>query len=213
MLNLFTWGTPNGHKVHIMLEECDAQYRIVPANINDNATFPALITPVSVNRKIPVLVDDDNVGATSVTIFESGAILLYLAEKYQRFLSTDPVQRYAAVQWLMFQMSAVGPIMGQLNHFKGRANPNDTYTLQRFGTEVQRIHTVMEQHLTDHDYFAGTQYSIADMAVFPWLRLSEKLGIQWSQFPMLHNWYQRIMARPAVQRALQLPNISTVAKA
>lgn len=208
MLDLLTWGTPNGHKVHIMLEECDAVYRIHPADLNDKPGFAALLAPHSVNGKIPVLIDSDVGSDQPLTVFESGAILIYLAEKYQRFLSQQPVERSAALQWLMFQMSAVGPMMGQFNHFRGRANPDDAYALERFGGEVRRIHAVMEQHLQNKAYFAGGAYSIADMAIFPWLRLSEKFGISWADFPRLHDWLQRIQARPAVQRALALPSLS-----
>lgn len=207
MLDLFTWGTPNGHKVHIMLEECNAIYRIHPADLNDKQGFAALIAPHSVNGKIPLLIDDDAAHGETLKVFESGAILIYLAEKYQRFLSPHPAPRFAAMQWLMFQMSAVGPMMGQFNHFKGRAHPGDAYTLERFGTEVRRIHAVMEQQLQSQGYFAGDQYSIADMAIFPWLRLSQKLSIAWSDFPQLHAWYLKIQARPAVQRALALPSL------
>ncbi len=213
MLDLYTWGTPNGHKVHIMLEECEAAFRTHAANINDKERFAAQIAPLCVNKKIPLLIDNDARGGQSVTVSESGAILIYLAEKYQRFLSTDVVERSAAMQWLMFQMSAVGPMMGQLNHFKGRAESQDAYALARFGGEVHRIHAVMEQHLAHNHWFAGAQYSIADMAIFPWLRLSEKLGIMWSDLPRLHQWFERVAARPTVQRALEHPHIATAAKA
>ncbi len=210
-MDLYTWGTPNGHKVHIMLEECGAQCRIHPADINDKQAFADAISPISINKKIPVLIDAVPGNAKPVTIFESGAILVYLAEKFGRFLSTEPTERHAALQWLMFQMSAVGPMMGQFNHFKGRAKngEDDAYALQRFGSEVQRIHAVMEQHLSASDYFAGAEYSIADMAIFPWLRLSEKLGIAWSAHPHLRDWFERVAARPAVQRALRIPDISS----
>lgn len=213
MLDLLTWGTPNGHKVHIMLEECGTPYRIHPANIHDKERFLSLLSPLSVNPKIPVLVDNDTRDGQRVTVCESGAILIYLAEKYQRFLSNAPVERFASMQWLMFQMSAVGPMMGQLNHFQARAHPDDAYARERFSGEVQRLHDVMEQHLAHNDFFAGSRYSVADMAIFPWLRLSEKMGLPWPDFPKLRHWYERILARPAVQRALQLPHISTAAPA
>lgn len=218
MLDLYTWGTPNGHKVHIMLEECDATYRIHPADINDKETFSAMMAPLGVNRKIPLLIDSDPQDGKPVTIFESGAILIHLAEKFRRFLSQDIAERSSAMQWLMFQMSAVGPMMGQLSHFRGRsrsepsAEQSDGYALERFAAEVQRIHSVMEQHLQNSAYFAGTQYSIADMAIFPWLRLSEKMGIDVVAYPRLNEWRERIASRPAVQRALALPELTQATK-
>lgn len=218
MLDLYTWGTPNGHKVHIMLEECEAIYRLHPADINDKGTFAAMMTPLSVNRKIPLLIDSDAQDANPVTIFESGAILIHLAEKFRRFLSQYIPERSDAIQWLMFQMSAVGPMMGQLSHFRGRARSAttaehlDTYALERFEGEVRRIHSVMEQHLHSNAYFAGAQYSIADMAIFPWLRLSEKMGIEATAYPRLNEWRERIALRPAVQRALALPELTQTTK-
>lgn len=214
MLELFTWGTPNGHKVHILLEECGTAYRIHPANINDKEAFAAQISPLAVNRKIPLLIDTEANDGRGLTISESGAILIYLAEKHGSFLPADVTGRYAAMQWLMFQMSAVGPMMGQLNHFRSRTDAHDNaYVLERFGIEVRRIHGVMEQHLSQgHEWFAGAEYSIADMAIFPWLRLSEKLGQPWSAHPQLHRWYERILTRPAVQRALHIPHLTATAK-
>lgn len=203
MIDFHTWATPNGYKVHIMLEECGAAYRLHPVNIRDEAALSAQVLPLNVNRKIPVIVDDEGPGGESITVSESGAILFYLAEKTGRFLSSHPVQRHAAMQWLMFQMSAVGPMMGQLNHFTTRDDVGDAYARARFGTEVSRIHAVMERHLGDHAFFAGAEYSIADMAIFPWLRLSEKLGVQWSGLPRLRAWFDQIAERPAVQRALE----------
>ncbi|MDR2334557.1 MAG: glutathione S-transferase C-terminal domain-containing protein [Burkholderiaceae bacterium] len=214
MLDLYTWGTPNGHKVHIMLEECDATYRLHPADINDKERFAAMLAPLGVNRKIPLLIDGDALDGKPVTIFESGAILIHLAEKYRRFLSQEIPERSAAMQWLMFQMSAVGPMMGQLSHFRGRSRsvpssePSDAYALERFEGEVRRIHSVMEQHLRNNAYFAGPQYSIADMAIFPWLRLSEKMGIDAAAYPRLNEWREHIALRPAVQRALALPELT-----
>ena len=202
MMDLYSWATPNGHKVHIMLEECAAVCRIHPVDINDQEALVGAIAQRTLNRKIPVLVDTDARTGKEITIFESGAILIYLAGKYGRFLSADPAERYGALQWLMFQMSAVGPMMGQLSHFKRRGGSSDGYAIDRFGAEVRRIHTVMEQHLEASPYFAGEHYSIADMAVFPWMRVSQKLGMAWSDYPRLRDWYGRLDERPAVQRAL-----------
>ncbi len=213
MMDLYSWATPNGHKVHIMLEECGADYRIHPVDINDPEALSGGISHRTLNRKIPVLVDSDAGAGKEITIFESGAILIYLADKYRRFLSADPAERYGALQWLMFQMSAVGPMMGQLSHFKRRGDANDEYAISRFGAEVRRIHTVMEQHLDVRPYFAGEHYSIADMAVFPWLRVSEKLGMAWSDYPRLRGWYERLNERAAVQRALHRPEFTPAAVA
>lgn len=213
MMDLYTWGTPNGHKVHIMLMECEreADCRVHAVNINDKQQLADQVSPLVVNPKIPFLVDRHGADNAEVRISESGAILIYLAEKYQRFLATEPLERFRALQWLMFQMSAVGPMMGQLNHFRGRQNDGDAYAVERFSTEVLRLHDVMEKHLTACSYFAGGQYSIADMAIFPWIRLSQKLGIAWQDHPHLHDWYERVLARPAVQRALLLPHLTLAA--
>lgn len=213
MLELYSWGTPNGHKVHIMLEESNAEFNIIPVDINNQNSIEINISQINANKKIPVLVDDyGSDGNKRVVISESGAILLYLADKYQKFLSQAIEERYQSLQWLMFQMSAVGPMMGQCNHFKGRINLNDAYPLERFETEVKRQHSVMNSHLSNHKYFGGSQYTIADMAIFPWLRLSEKLGIAWGEYPHLHKWFEEIIERPAVQRALKLPDITVATK-
>ncbi|THJ36470.1 glutathione S-transferase family protein [Lampropedia aestuarii] len=212
MLDLYTWGTPNGHKVHIMLEECDAQYRIHPVNISNQESIDSQIASLTINKKIPLLVDNNAASNQGpLVIAESGAILIYLAEKYQQFWATEPTARYQTMQWLMFQMSAVGPMMGQCNHFKSRHQSDGGYALARFSAEVARIHAVMEQHVRDHAYFAGSHYSIADMAIFPWLRLSQKLDEAWSARTQLHRWYERIALRPAVQRALHLPDLNSKA--
>ena len=209
MLDLYTWGTPNGHKVHIMLEECHAQYRIHPVNIGNQESIDSLIASLTINKKIPVLVDNAAAAKQGpLVISESGAILIYLAEKHQQFWANEPTARYQTMQWLMFQMSAIGPMMGQCNHFKSRQQSDDGYALARLSAEVARIHAVMEQHLRNNAYFAGSDYSIADMAIFPWLRLSQKLGVAWSAHARLHHWYEHIAMRPAVQRALHLPNLS-----
>lgn len=213
MLELYTWGTPNGHKVHIMLEECNAEFNIIPVDINNKSSIEMKISLINVNKKIPVLVDNHGSDeGKRVIISESGAILIYLANKYQQFLSQAVIERYQSLQWLMFQMSAVGPIMGQCNHFRGRTNLDNTYPLERFETEVKRLHSVMNSHLSNHSYFSGSQYTIADMAIFPWLRLSEKLGIAWSEYPHLHKWFEEIIKRPAVQRALKLPDVTIPTK-
>jgi GST-like protein len=192
-----------------MLEECAANYRVRPVDINNKESLFAQLSQLALNKKIPVLVDTEAGTGKEIKVSESGAILIYLAEKYQRFIPTDPLERYRAIQWLMFQMSAVGPIMGQLSHFKRRGHPDDAYALERFATETHRLHAVMEQHLSSSRYFAGGQYSIADMAIFPWLRVSEKLGFAWPDYPRLRDWFECIRERPAVQRALGLPRVTS----
>jgi len=203
MIDLYSWGTPNGHKVHIMLEECGLEHRLTPVDIAKGEQLLEPFSSLGPNRKIPLMVDPQGPSGQPITLFESGAILIYLAEKTGQFLPDGLIARYQVLQWLMFQMSAVGPMMGQSNHFLNVATEPIPYAVDRFGAEVRRIHVVMERHLAANGFFGGELYSIADMAIFPWLRASEKQGISWSDHPRLHKWFNDIGQRPAVQRGLR----------
>jgi GST-like protein len=205
MIEVYTWPTPNGHKIHIMLEETGLKYEVRPLNIRTGEQFGADFLGISPNNKIPAIVDTDGPQRTRFPVFESGAILVYLAGKTGKFLPADDAGKYVALQWLMFQMGSVGPMMGQSGHFRSNAVPERIdYAINRYGNEVRRLHAVMEKRLSQVRYFAGAAYSIADIAIFPWLRASERNGIDWAEFPKVKRWFDAIASRPAVQRALKV---------
>jgi GST-like protein len=205
MIEVYTWPTPNGHKIHIMLEETGLKYEVRPVNIRTGEQFGADFLRTSPNNKIPAIVDREGPGGKPFPVFESGAILVYLAGKTGKFLPADDAGKYVALQWLMFQMSSIGPMMGQSGHFRSNAVPERIdYAVNRYGNEVRRLHGIMERRLSEARYFAGAGYSIADMAIFPWLRASERNGIDWAEFPKVKQWFDAIAARPAVQRALKV---------
>ncbi len=205
MIDVYTWPTPNGHKVHIMLEEVGLKYAVHPINIRSGEQFSEDFLRISPNNKIPAIVDSDGPDGKPISVFESGAILVYLAGKTGKLLPRDVRGKYAALEWVMFQMASVGPMMGQAGHFRGNAAPEPKdYPIMRYTNEVKRLHGVMERRLTENRYFAGKDYSIADIAIWPWLRASERNGIIWSEFPVLKRWFDTIAARPAVQRGVQV---------
>jgi GSH-dependent disulfide-bond oxidoreductase len=202
-LDLYTWPTPNGHKIHIMLEECGLAANIIPIDIGTGEQFASEFLNISPNNKIPALVDRAGPRGKTIVTFESGAILLYLAEKTGKFLPHDPRGRNLALQWLMFQMGAVGPMFGQANHFRKYAPEPIEYAINRYTKEVGRILGVMDRRLKEEDYLVG-EYSIADMACFPWTRLYESMGANITDYPAVKRWLDAIEARPAVQKALQV---------
>ncbi|HVQ62756.1 MAG TPA: glutathione binding-like protein [Burkholderiales bacterium] len=205
MIEVYTWPTPNGHKIHIMLEETGLEYQIRPVNIRTGEQFGPEFLGISPNNKIPAIVDRDGPGGQPISVFESGAILVYLAGKTGKFLPRDDRGKYVALQWVMFQMGNIGPMMGQANHFRSNVVPQGVeYSLNRYTKEVRRLHGVMEKRLSQAAYFAGADYSIADIAIFPWLRSSERHRINWSEFPKVKAWFDKIHGRPAVQRALKV---------
>jgi GST-like protein len=205
MIEVYTWPTPNGHKIHIMLEETGLEYEVRPVNIRTGEQFDADFLGMSPNNKIPAIVDRKGPGGKPFPVFESGAILVYLSGKSGRFLPREDADKYVALQWLMFQMSSIGPMMGQSGHFRSNAVPERIeYAVNRYSSEVKRLHGVMEKRLSDVPYFAGAEYSIADIAIFPWLRSSERNGIDWSEFPRVKEWFDGIAGRRAVQRALKV---------
>jgi len=208
MIDVYSWATPNGHKVHIMLEECglrlNRDWRAIPVNIGQGDQFAADFLKISPNNKIPAMVDPNGPDGKPISLFESGAILLYLAGKTGKFLPKSDRDKYEALQWLMFQMGGVGPMLGQNHHFRIYAPEKIEYAINRYTNETKRLYGVMNKRLESSRFLAGKQYSIADMAVFPWLRNWQNQGIDWADYPHLKAWFDGIAARPAVQRGVQV---------
>ena len=204
MIKVYSWATPNGHKVHIMLEECGLPYRAIPVDIGAGEQFAADFLAISPNNKIPALVDPDGPDGQPISLFESGAILLYLAGKTGRLLPSDTRGKYEVLQWLMFQMGGVGPMLGQAHHFRIYAPEKLPYAIERYTREAHRLYGVMDKRLAQSTYLGGPSYSIADIAVFPWLRSWKNQGIDWNDFPHLKGWFDEIAARPAVKRGVEV---------
>jgi GSH-dependent disulfide-bond oxidoreductase len=201
LIQLYTWATPNGRKVSIMLEECGLPYAVNPVDITRGEQFRPGFVALNPNGKIPVIVDEDG----PLTVFESGAILIYLAEKTGRFLPAAGPERHAVLQWLMFQMGGVGPMFGQLHHFRRFAPAPVPYAQERYATEVRRLYGVLDARLGAVPYLGGNDYSIADMATYPWVARHEWQEIDLKQFPNVEGWYERLGQRPAVQRGMAVP--------
>jgi GST-like protein len=204
MIEVYSWATPNGHKVHIMLEECGLPYRVHPIDIGAGDQFDAQFLAISPNNKIPAIVDPDGPDGAPISLFESGAILMYLAGKTGRFLADDTRGKYSVLQWLMFQMGGVGPMLGQAHHFRIYAPDKIPYAIDRYTNEAKRLYGVMDHQLARSTYLAGPHYSIADIAVFPWLRSWKNQGIDWNDHPHLKGWFDEIAGRPAVQRGVEV---------
>ncbi len=208
MIDVYSWPTPNGHKVHIMLEECgmqlDRDWRALPINIGTGDQFKAEFLDISPNNKIPALVDPNGPDSKPISVFESGAILVYLAAKYGKFMPKSDRQKYEVLQWLMFQMGGVGPMLGQNHHFRLYAPEKLPYAIDRYTNEAKRIYGVIDKQLATHKFIAGGSYTIADMAIFPWLRNWANQGIVLTDYPHLKAWFDQLAARPAVQRGVQV---------
>ena len=204
MIDLYTWPTPNGHKIHIMLEECELPYRVHPINIGAGDQFQADFLKISPNNKIPALVDSEGPDGKPISLFESGAILVYLAAKTGKFMPKGDRAKYELLQWLMFQMGGVGPMLGQAHHFRIYAPERIEYGINRYTNEAKRLYGVMDKRLQSSPWVGGKSYSIADMAIFPWLRSWQNQGIDWADYPHLKAWFDKIAARPAVQKAVQV---------
>ena len=208
MIDVYSWATPNGHKVHIMLEECglrlNRDWRALPVNIGQGDQFEPDFLKISPNNKIPAMVDPNGPDGRPISVFESGAILLYLAGKTGKFLPKSDRDKYEVLQWLMFQMGGVGPMLGQNHHFRIYAPEKIEYAVNRYTNETNRLYGVMNKRLETSRFLGGKQYSIADMAVFPWLRNWQNQGIDWADYPHLQAWFDAIAARPAVQRGVQV---------
>jgi len=202
MIDLYFWMTPNGYKVTIMLEELGWKYNVIPINIGKGDQFKPDFLKISPNNRMPALVDHDGPDGKSISVFESGAMLMYLAEKAGfQFMPQDMRRRYDVIQWLMFQMASVGPMLGQAHHFRRYAPEKIEYAVDRYTNEARRIYGVIDKRAGEAPYLAG-EYSIADMATYPWLRTHNWQGQDLNDFPNLKRWYDSIEARPAVQRGL-----------
>ena len=204
MIEVWTWPTPNGHKVHIMLEEVGLPYKVVPVNIGQGEQFRPEFLAITPNHRIPAIVDPAGPGGKRFSLFESGAILIYLAEKTGKLIPADPASRYTCLQWLMFQMGGVGPMFGQYNHFAAYAPEKIPYAIERYTNEVKRLHRVLDQRLAESEYLAGADYSIADIATFPWVRNPARRGIDLADYPHVRRWHDAIAARPAVMRGVEV---------
>jgi len=202
MIEVYSWATPNGHKVHIMLEECGLPYHVTAIDIGAGDQFRHEFLAISPNNKIPAIVDPDGPAGKPMSLFESGAILMYLAGKTGRFMPASTRGRYEMLEWLMFQMGGVGPMLGQAHHFRIYAPEKIPYAIDRYTNEARRLYGVMDTRLARSKYMAGPEYSIADIAIFPWLRSWKNQGIDWNDYPHLKGWFDEIAARPAVQRGV-----------
>jgi GST-like protein len=203
-MKLYSWATPNGHKVHIMLEECGLAYEALPVNIAAGEQFRPDFLAISPNNKIPALVDPEGPDGEPISLFESGAILVYLAAKTGRFLPAGDRARYEVLQWLMFQMGGVGPMLGQCHHFRLYAPEKIPYAIDRYTNEARRLYGVIDKRLARSEWLGGADYSIADIATFPWLRNWKNQGVELAEYPNLQRWFDTIAERPAVQRGVQV---------
>jgi len=201
MIDLYFWTTPNGYKATIMLAEVDLEYRLIPTDITAGDQFKPEFLQISPNNKIPAIVDHDGFGGKPYSVFESGAILMYLAEKTGRLLPKDPGPRMTVIQWLMFQMGSMGPMLGQAHHFRKYAPDKIPYAIDRYTNEASRLYAVIDKQLQEHEFLAD-EYSIADIATFTWVRPYRWQGQSLDDFPSLKRWYESIKARPAVQAGL-----------
>ena len=208
MIDVYSWATPNGHKVHIMLEECGYRlgrdWRAIPINIGTGDQFKPEFLKISPNNKIPALVDPHGPDGKPISVFESGAILIYLAAKTGRFMPKSDRAKFEVLQWLMFQMGGVGPMLGQNHHFRLYAPEKLDYAISRYTNEAKRIYGVIDRRLAVSKFLGGSQYSIADMATFPWLRNWQNQGVLMDDYPHLKKWFDGIAARAAVQRGVEV---------
>jgi len=206
MIDLYTWATPNGRKISIFLEEVALPYEVIKIDISNGEQFAAEFLAINPNGKIPAIVDHDGPGGGRLAVFESGAILIYLAEKTGKLLPSEPVARVTAIEWLMFQMGGFGPMLGQAHHFRRFAPERIPYAIERFEKEAARLYAVLDRRLVAAEYLAG-DYSIADIACYPWAARCEWQGITLDDFPNVRRWFTAISSRPAVQRGMQVPKL------
>ncbi len=206
MIDVYSWPTPNGHKVHIMLEECGYKlgkdWLAHPINIGKGDQFTPEFLKISPNNKIPAMVDPNGPDGKPISMMESGAILLYLASKTGKFLPKTDRAKFEMMEWLMFQMGGVGPMLGQAHHFRIYAPEKIEYAVNRYTNEAKRLYGVMDKRLSANKFIAGNTYTIADIAIFPWLRSWQNQGIDWADYPHLKAWFDKIATRPAVIRGL-----------
>ncbi len=202
MIDLYSWPTPNGHKIHIMLEETGLPYRVHAIDIGAGDQFKPEFLKISPNNKMPAMIDSDGPDGKPMSMFESGAMLLYLASKTGKFLPEKIRERWSTLQWLMFQMGGVGPMLGQAHHFLIYAPERIPYAMERYSKEANRLYGVIDRRLAESKFIAGGEYTIADMAIMPWLRAPERQGVNMDDYPRVKRWFDGIAARPAVQRGL-----------
>ena len=202
MIDLYTWSTPNGRKISIMLEECKLEYNLKPINITKDEQFNANFLEISPNNKIPAIVDHDN----GVSMMESGAILMYLSEKTKTFLPNSNEERWRRDEWLMFQMASLGPMLGQVHHFVKFNAGKSIYAEERYSGEAFRIYGVLEKRLNNSEYVAGNSYGIADISIWPWVSRFEWQKIDLKKFPKILEWYKKIASREAVIRGYDVPS-------
>lgn len=203
MIDLYYWGTPNGHKISIALEEMELEYQIFPINILENDQFQPDFLKISPNNKIPAIIDQDGPNHEPISIFESGAILQYLGRKTGLFYPTDEQERVEVEQWLMWQMGGFGPMLGQNHHFGRFAKEKIPYAIERYVTETKRLYSVLNTQLIGQKFVAG-EYSIADMAILPWILRHEWQSIDLNDYPYVKDYVERLTARPAVQKAFSI---------
>ena len=204
-IDLYYWPTPNGWKISIFLEEANLPYTVKPIDISAGDQFEPNFLKISPNNKMPAIVDPEGPDGEPIEVFESGAILLYLAEKTGQFIPSDDRGRLGVIQWLMFQMGGAGPMLGQAHHFRQYAPEKIPYAIERYTKEASRLYSVLDKRLAEVSYVAG-EYSIADMAIFPWIVPHERQGQDLKDYPNLQKWFQTIQERPAVQRGLAVMN-------
>ena len=201
-IDLYTWTTPNGRKASIMLEELGLPYEAHPINIGKGEQFEPEFLKISPNNRIPAIVDPEGPDGAPISLFESGAILIYLAEKTGKLMPEEPRTRYLALQWLMWQMGGFGPMLGQAHHFRRFAKEQVPYAIERYTNETRRLYGVLDKRLSEAAYLAGDDYGIADISTFPWAARHEWHGVDLSDFPNVARWYDAIAARPAVARGM-----------
>jgi GST-like protein len=205
MIHLYTWATPNGKKASIMLEEVALPYEVHPVDLREGDQLKPEYLAINPNNKIPAIIDTDGPGGKPFTLFESGAILMYLAEKSGKLWPADLRRRYTVIQWLMFQMGGVGPMFGQANYFY-RLEEKVPYAIERFRKEALRLYNVLDKELGQRGFLAG-EYSIADIATYPWVWRHEMHHVKLEDFPNVKRWYDTISQRPAVQRGMEIPKV------
>jgi GST-like protein len=206
LIDLYTWSTPNGRKVSIMLEETGLPYRVHPVNIGAGEQHTPAFLAINPNNRIPAIVDQAGPDGQPFKLFESGAILLYLSWKTGKLLPTRPTDQFEVIQWLMFQMGGVGPMFGQVHHFLRSAPEPVPYAIERYSKETRRLYGVLDGHLRTHEYL-GVEYSVADIATYPWVARHEWHKVELTDFPAIKRWFDQIGARPAVQRGMHVPPV------
>ncbi|MCE2518072.1 MAG: glutathione S-transferase N-terminal domain-containing protein [Alphaproteobacteria bacterium] len=203
MIDVYYWPTPNGHKITIALEEMGLDYTIKPVNIGAGEQFAPEFLAFSPNNRMPAIIDHDT-GGDPQTVFESGAILLYLAEKTGQLMPASGPGRVAVMEWLMWQMGGFGPMLGQAHHFNFYAPEKIQYGMDRYSTEARRLYGVLDRRLAETPWVAGDDYTIADLAIFPWSRTYERQGVDINDFPHVQAWREKMMARPAVEKGMKV---------